>query len=181
MKCNEYGFRPPLCTYSLNWATRTSSCWWYEWDGTALETQDSKFEPWQSEVELVTSRSRSPQCWRFTSEQGRNILFIWNLNTRADFEPAISDQAGSFNYCTRAPPRWKEVRQLWRFQIEKTLGLHGFIQKCVSALTLYPPNYSIWIFTHLKLCLADAIHIFKCVKIIQIWQNGGQNTSNLAD
>ena len=29
-------------------------------------------------------------------------------------------------------------------------------------------------FTHLKLCLADAIHNFKWVKIIQIWQNGGQ-------
>ena len=36
-------------------------------------------------------------------------------------------------------------------------------------LTLKPPNYSIWIFTH-----------FKWVKIIQIWQNGGQFVSNLA-
>ena len=35
-------------------------------------------------------------------------------------------------------------------------------------------------FTHLKLCLADAIHNFKWVKIIQIWQNGGQLFSNLA-
>ena len=34
-------------------------------------------------------------------------------------------------------------------------------------------NYSIWIFTHLKLCLADAIANFKWVKIIQILQNGG--------
>ena len=32
---------------------------------------------------------------------------------------------------------------------------------------------TIVIFTHLKLCLADAIHNFKLVKIIQIWQNGG--------
>ena len=38
-----------------------------------------------------------------------------------------------------------------------------------------------WIFTHLKLCLADAIHNFKWVKIIQIWQNGGQLFSNSAD
>ena len=30
-------------------------------------------------------------------------------------------------------------------------------------------------------CLADAIHNFKWVKIIQIWQNGGQLFSNLAD
>ena len=31
----------------------------------------------------------------------------------------------------------------------------------IICLTLHPPNYSIWIFTHLKLCLADAIHNFK--------------------
>ena len=49
-----------------------------------------------------------------------------------------------------------------------------------EGLTLWPPNYLIWIFTQLKLCLADAIHNFKWVKIIQIWQNGGQLFSNLA-
>ena len=31
------------------------------------------------------------------------------------------------------------------------------------------------------LCLADAIHNFKWVKIIQIWQNGGHLFSNIAD
>ena len=51
----------------------------------------------------------------------------------------------------------------------------------VNKLTLYPPSYSIGMFTHLKLCLADAMHNFKWVKIIQIWQNGGQQISNLAD
>ena len=36
------------------------------------------------------------------------------------------------------------------------------------------------IFTHLELCLADATHnYFKWVKIIQIWQNGGQQFWNL--
>ena len=39
----------------------------------------------------------------------------------------------------------------------------------------------ILIYNHLKLCLADAIHNFKRVKIIQIWQNRGQLFSNLAD
>ena len=33
----------------------------------------------------------------------------------------------------------------------------------------------------MKLCLADAIHNFKWLKIIQIWQNGGLNIANLAD
>ena len=40
----------------------------------------------------------------------------------------------------------------------------GFLGSDVTGgsvdLTLYPPNYLIWIFTHLKLCLADAIHNF---------------------
>ena len=48
MKWNESGFRPPLCTYRLNWARRTSWGWWDEWDDTVLQTQDSKFEPWRS-------------------------------------------------------------------------------------------------------------------------------------
>ena len=52
------GFRPLLCTYRLNWARRTSWGWWDEWDDTALQTQDSKFEPWRSEAEHATSRSR---------------------------------------------------------------------------------------------------------------------------
>ena len=30
------------------------------------------------------------------------------------------------------------------------------------------------------LCLADAIHNFNWVKIIKIWQNGGQLFSNIA-
>ena len=33
--------------------------------------------------------------------------------------------------------------------------------------------YLIVIFTHLNLCLTDAIHNFKWEKIIKIWQNGG--------
>ena len=40
---------------------------------------------------------------------------------------------------------------------------------------------SVEIFTHLKLCRADAIHNFKRVKIIPISQNGWQLYSNPAD
>ena len=39
----------------------------------------------------------------------------------------------------------------------------------------------IGLFTHLKLCLADVIHNFKWVKIIQIWQNGCQRFWNIVD
>ena len=50
--------RPTLCTYRLNWARRTSWWQWDEWHNTALQTQDSKFEPWRSEAELAISWSR---------------------------------------------------------------------------------------------------------------------------
>ena len=79
MKWNESGFRPPLCTYRLNWARRTSWGWWDDWDDTDLQTQDSKFEPWRSEAEHVTSRSRRlPTILTFTRGWGRN---------RRDWEP----------------------------------------------------------------------------------------------
>ena len=75
MKWNESGFRPPLCTYRLNWARRTSWGWWDDWDDTVLQTQDSKFEPWRSEAEHATSRSRSlPTILTFTRGWGRNIF-----------------------------------------------------------------------------------------------------------
>ena len=75
MKWNESGFRPPLCTYRLNWARRTSWGWWDEWDDTVLQTQDSKFEPWRSEAENATTRSRRlPTILSFTRGWGRNIF-----------------------------------------------------------------------------------------------------------
>ena len=58
LKWNKWGFSPPLSIYRLNWARRTSWGWWDEWDKTALQTQDSIFDSWRSEVEHVTSRSR---------------------------------------------------------------------------------------------------------------------------
>ena len=74
-KWNESGFRPPLCTYRLNWARRTSWGWWDDWDDTVLQTQDSKFEPWRSEAEHATSRSRRlPAILTFTRGWGRNIF-----------------------------------------------------------------------------------------------------------
>ena len=74
MKWNESGFRPPLCTYRLNWARRTSWGWWDDWDDTVLQTQDSKFETWRSEAEHATSRSRRlPTILIFTRGWGRNI------------------------------------------------------------------------------------------------------------
>ena len=66
---------PPLCTYRLNWARRTSWGWWDDWDDTVLQTQDSKFAPWRSEAEHATSRSRRlPTILTFRRGWGRNIF-----------------------------------------------------------------------------------------------------------
>ena len=79
-KLNESGFRPPLCTYRLNWARRTSWEWWDDWDDTVLQTQDSKFEPWRSEAEHATSLSRRlPTILTFTRGWGS---FIWSWQLR---------------------------------------------------------------------------------------------------
>ena len=75
MKWNESGLRPPLCTYRLNWARRTSWGCWDDWDDTVLQTQDSKFEPWRSEAEHVTSQSRRlPTILTFARGWGRNVF-----------------------------------------------------------------------------------------------------------
>ena len=58
---NESGFRPPLCTYRLNWARRTSWGWWDDWDDTVLQTQDSKFEPWRYTLMEQKKKSWLPQ------------------------------------------------------------------------------------------------------------------------
>ena len=93
LKWNESGFRPPLCTYRLNWARRTSWGWWDEWDDNALQTQDSKFEPWLSEADNSTTRSRrilhNIASLRVKGEE--TFLFLWNLKARVGLEPAISD------------------------------------------------------------------------------------------
>ena len=74
-KWNELGFRPPLCTYRLKWARRTSWGWWDDWNDTVLQTQDSKFESWRSKAEHATSRSRKLSTIQsFTRGWGRNIL-----------------------------------------------------------------------------------------------------------
>ena len=96
-KWNESGFRPPLCTYRLNWARRTSWGWWDDWDDTVLQTQDSKFEPWRSEAEHATSRSqRPPTILTFTRGWGRNIICF--------FQTAETGNR---------TPNWRERQQCW--------------------------------------------------------------------
>ena len=104
MKWNESGFRPPLCTYRLNWAKRTSWGWGDEWDDTVLQTQDSKFEHWQSEAEHATSRSRRlPTILTFTRGVGRNI-FVSLKPPRPGTEPRTLAWKAAVLTTTLGPP-----------------------------------------------------------------------------
>ena len=103
-KWNESVFRPPLCTYRLNWARRTSWGWWDDWDDTVLQTQDSKFEPWRSEAEHATSRSRRlPTILTFTRGWGRN-LFVSFKPPRPGTEPRSLAWKAAVLTTTLGPP-----------------------------------------------------------------------------
>ena len=96
--------RPLLCTYRLNWARRTSWGWWDDWDDTVLQTQDSKFEPWRSEAEHATSRSRRlPTILTFTRGWGRNI-FVFLKPPRPGTEPRTLAWKAAVLTTTLGPP-----------------------------------------------------------------------------
>ena len=104
LKWNESGFRPPLCTYRLNWARRTSWGWWDDWDDTVLQTQDSKFEPWRSEAEHATSRSRRlPTILTFTRGWGRNIFCFFETAETGNRTPNSGVKGSGANHYPRAP------------------------------------------------------------------------------
>ena len=106
MKWNESGFRPPLCTYRLNWARRTSWGWWDDWDDTVLQTQDLKFGPWRSEVEHATSRSRRlPTILTFTRGWGRNNFCFFQTAETGNRTPNSGVKGSGANHYPRAPAR----------------------------------------------------------------------------
>ena len=124
MKWNESGFRPPLCTYRLNWARRTSWGWWDDWDDTVLQTQDSKFEHWRSEAEHATSRSwRLPAILTFTRGWGRNIFCFFQTAETGNRTPDSGVKGSGANHYPRAPAhkdnrnnllkKDKSVEQAW--------------------------------------------------------------------
>ena len=111
-KLNESGFRPPLCIYRLNWARRTSWGWWDDWDDTALQTQDAKFEPWRSEAEHATSRSRRlPSILTFTRGWGRNI-FVSFKPPRLGTEPRTLAWRAAVLTTTLGPPPFRLAKHL---------------------------------------------------------------------
>ena len=131
LKWNESGFRPPLCTYRLNWARRTSWGWWDDWDDTVLQTQDSKFEPWRSEAEHATSRSRRlPTILTFTRGWGRNIFCFFQTAESGNRTPNSGVKGSGANHYPRAPAllpsqSWDIVKMLCPWARHFTLKCSG--------------------------------------------------------
>ena len=141
MKWNESGFRPPLCTYRLNWARRTSWGWWDDWDDTVLQTQDSKFEPWRSEAEHATSRSRRlPTILTFTRGWGRNN-FVSFKPPRPRTEPRTLAWKAAVLTTTLGPPPTSTHQARYIEQIFETKHLQILIFKHSFPITvIYPVN-----------------------------------------
>ena len=118
-KWNESGFRPPLCTYRLNCARRTSWGWWDEWDDTVLQTQDSKFEPCRSEAEHATSRSRRlPTILSFTRGWGKNTFCFFQT---AETGIRAPNSSGASHY-PRTPAQ-DEKEKIWETQMTQIRAL----------------------------------------------------------
>ena len=126
MKWNESGFRPPLCTYRLIWARRTFWGWWDDLDDTDLQTQDSKFEPWRSEAEHATSRSRRlPTILTFTRGWGRNI-FVSFKPPRLGTEPRTLAWKAAVLTTTLGPPPPKYMIKFCLCTFSTKLKYNGF-------------------------------------------------------
>ena len=110
MKWNEWGFRPPLCKYRLNWARRTTWGWSDEWDDATLQTHDTKFE-----AEQTTSWSRRLPTIFNLYEWAETFCFFETWRPERGTNPwSPTFQSGSFNHCTRTPSvlvmHWLDVR-----------------------------------------------------------------------
>ena len=61
----------------------------------------------------------SPQYWIFTSDRGKNILFLWNSNARAGFE---TRELRLLNHCARKLPPLVECLTNIADSMRQTLG-----------------------------------------------------------
>ena len=124
-KWNESSFRPPLCTYRLNWARRTSRGWWDDWDDTVLQTQDSKFEPWRSEAEHATSRSqRLPTILTFTVSMGKKQFCFFQTAETGNRTPDSGVKGSGANHYPRAPAQ--------QHGVDKTRRITGVLSTPVA-------------------------------------------------
>ena len=85
MKWNESDFRPPLCTYRLNWARRTSWGWWdYEMTLSSRHRIRNSSPGGLMPSTLPLGHGGSPQYWLSHVDGEETFLFLSN---RRDREP----------------------------------------------------------------------------------------------
>ena len=141
MKWNESGFRPPLCTYRLNWTRRTSWGWWDDWDDTVVQTQDSKFEPWRSEAEHATSLSRRlPTIGLLTFTRGWGISIFCFFQTAETGNrtpnPGVKG-SGANHYPTKV-----SKSAIFDFWLSSNFTKHSFL--LTDSRPFWPPWPSFW-------------------------------------
>ena len=162
MKWNESGFRPPLCTYRLNWARRTSWGWWDDWDDTVLQTQDSKSEPWRSEAEHATSRSRRlPTILTFTRGWGRNN-FVSFKPPRPGTEPRTLAWKAAVLTTTLGPPP-----PLILLHVNDLLpNIHNFVDSCTGELVLFRFDITYFIISGCTWTSIGWSSVMRCNKLL---------------
>ena len=84
-KWNESGFRPPLCTYRLNWARRAYWGWWDDWLTLSSRHRIRNSSPGGLRPStLPLGHGGSPQYWLSHVDGEETFLFLSN---RRDREP----------------------------------------------------------------------------------------------
>ena len=103
MKLNESGFRPPLCTYRLDWARRTSWGWWDDWDDTGLQTQDS-LAVWGRARYL--SVAEAPHNTDFHTWMGKKHFCFFQTAETGNRTPNSGVRGSGAHHYPRAPAHW---------------------------------------------------------------------------
>ena len=93
---------------------------------------------------LPLGHGGSSNYWIFTSERGRNILYLWKRPERGTDPQSPTFQASSFNHCSRAPPRprgesvaYSTSGQEWRQCVTDWCEVKVKIMTSASQLSLY--------------------------------------------
>ena len=112
---------------------------------------------------LPLGHGGSPHYWIFTNEQGRNILFLWNLNARGSDPRSPTPQAGSSNHCTRAPApkdlKVDVISELWLF----LLLIYSLVRSFTYHLSLH-------IFFHGSMFRFVCVNLFGPTLDVRIWR-----------
>ena len=82
-----------------------------------IETQDSKFQPWRSEAEHATSRSRRlPTILTFTRGWGRNIFGFFQTAETGNRTPSSGVKGSGANHYPGAPAQCEMQLVIFYFQ-----------------------------------------------------------------